>query len=206
MAYLGRPGDSAGIDYWTAQARAGGADAVYQSFAANAAVEKEVGSIYAQVLHRMPDQSGWAYWIDQVKSGMSYADVAAALAASDEAKATLPQFAIGAERLPSDMVAQLHKDEGIIPAWANTRMLDAVERGAGAVDQPAGAELAQLRADVQRLTAVTEQQSAMIERLLSALGRAVIESAADNADRVVDGVSTAGQINNWRAGARPVLA
>ena len=137
---------------------------------------------------------------------MSYAQVAAALAASDEAKASLPQFATGAERLPSDMVAQLHAGEAVIPAWANTRMLDAVERGAGAVDQPAGGELAQLRADVQRLTAVTEQQAAMIEQLLSALGRAVIDSSVDNAGRVVDGVAAATQINNWRAGARPVLA
>jgi len=206
MAYLGRPGDSAGIDYWTAQAKAGGADAAYQSFAANAAIEKEIGSIYTQVLGRMPDQAGWAYWVGQVKAGVSYDRVAAALAASDEAKARLPQFGVGAEWLPSDMIAQLHAGEAVIPAWANTRMLDAVERGAGGAPGSDSNAMVQLRADVQRLIDVNERQGQMIERLLSALGRAVLDSSADNAARIVDGVAAAGHINNWRAGAGPVLA
>ena len=59
---------------------------------------------------------------------------------------------------------------------------------------------------MQQLREVTERQALMIERLLSALGRAVLDSSADNADRIVGGVAAAGQINDWRAGARPVLA
>ena len=42
---------------------------------------------------------------------------------------------------------------------------------------------------------------------LSALGGALLDSSADNADRIVGGVAAAGQINDWRAGARrPALA
>lgn len=203
---LSREGEAAGKDYWNQTIGRVGQQAAYQSFQYNAQIENNVKSIYREVLGREADAAGAEYWVNQINSGVGYDTARAAIAASDEARARLPQFAVGAERLPSDMVAQLHAGEAVIPAWANTRMLDAVERGAGA---PAGGggDLAGLRAEVQQLREVTERQALMIERLLSALGRAVLDSSADNADRIVDGVAAAGQINDWRAGARcPTLA
>jgi hypothetical protein len=205
---LSRSADSEGLSVWTSVVNSGD-PAAHDKFMIGARAEKQINAAYSEVLGRQGDAAGVrAYQDAMLRDGWTIERVRQSMLASDEYRArNLPQFAVGAERLPGDMIAQLHKGEGIIPAWANTRMLDAVERGAGMVDQPpAGAELAQLRADVQRLTAVTEQQAAMIERLLSALGRAVIDSSVDNAGRVVDGVAAATQINNWRAGARPVLA
>jgi DNA-binding response OmpR family regulator len=205
---LSRSADSEGLSVWTSVVNSGD-PAAHDKFMIGARAEKQINAAYSEVLGRQGDAAGVrAYQDAMLRDGWTIERVRQSMLASDEYRArNLPQFAVGAERLPGDMIAQLHKGEGIIPAWANTRMLDAVERGAGMVDQPpAGAELAQLRADVQLLTAVTEQQAAMIERLLSALGRAVIDSSVDNAGRVVDGVAAATQINNWRAGARPVLA
>lgn len=114
----------------------------------------------------------------------------------------LPQFAQGINHVPYDMTAQIHAGERIFPAADNARLFDILDR-----TDSNSSELSQLRTDVQRLIDVSERQGKMIERLLSALGRAVLDSSADNADRIVDGVSAAGQINDWRAGARrPALA
>ena len=204
---LSRSADSEGLSVWTSVVNSGD-PAAHDKFMVGARAENQINAAYSEILGRQGDAAGVrAYQDAMLRDGWTIERVRQSMLASDEYRARhLPQFAVGAERLPSDMIAQLHAGEAVIPAWANTRMLDAVERGAGAVDQPAGGELAQLRADVQRLTAVTEQQAAMIERLLSALGRAVIDSSVDNAGRVVDGVAAATQINNWRTGARPVLA
>jgi len=108
------------------------------------ALEQQIASIYSSVLGRDAEVSGLQYWAG---TGLSATEIAAAIGSSHEATVRntfgsdaqkqmqslvsdylgiLPAFSSGANRIPQDMFAQIHKDEAIIPAkfnpWAGGSM------------------------------------------------------------------------------------
>lgn len=79
LAYFGRPGEPAGIAYWTDQLAYGMTlDAVAETFsrASEAALrfggltpEQQITNIYQQLLGREPEPTGAAYWLGEVNAG-----------------------------------------------------------------------------------------------------------------------------------------
>ncbi len=94
---LGRPGDAAGIDYWTAQMAAGlGRDDILFEFATSTeyvlATEArvQVTAIYAGVLARPVDPAGAAYWTGQIEQGLDVGGFIDGLLSSAEYLARFP--------------------------------------------------------------------------------------------------------------------
>lgn len=84
--FLGRDADASGFDYWTERlARGEARDVVAYSFAfAPEYVTKVVRDLYRLILDRAPDTTGERFWRDQLIVGMTPADLAAELFASEE--------------------------------------------------------------------------------------------------------------------------
>lgn len=115
VAYYGRPADPAGLAYWESALLAAGAPTDLQllnaSYASNAGVRATVDSfgnsaesvalygsgnanaivsgIYQNVLNRLPDAPGLAYWADAISKGLlSQGQAALAIVASASAQAS----------------------------------------------------------------------------------------------------------------------
>ena len=83
VAYYGRPGDPAGLEYWgsvldVAEATGGNIDTIIAAFGDSAEYSSNLGTgttteqvtaLYSQMFGREPDAAGLAYWIDQIDSG-----------------------------------------------------------------------------------------------------------------------------------------
>ncbi len=97
QAYYLRLPDGGGFRYWRDQVRAGvSVDKVSQSFASAAEFKKKYGSlddgefvdlVYENVLGRRPDGNGRAYWVSQLRKGVSRGKVMTGFSESAENKA-----------------------------------------------------------------------------------------------------------------------
>ena len=95
QAALNRTPDVAGLSYWMGALDANASmrdvagsfigSAEFQGmYGANLSVDAFITKLYANVLHRLPDQDGFNYWNNSVKNGMAYADVLVSFSESSE--------------------------------------------------------------------------------------------------------------------------
>jgi hypothetical protein len=95
QAALNRTPDSGGLGYWMAVLDAGSSmrdvagsfigSAEFQGmYGANLSADAFISKLYANVLHRAPDQGGLEYWSNSVKSGLAYADMLVSFSESAE--------------------------------------------------------------------------------------------------------------------------
>ncbi|HET6879085.1 MAG TPA: DUF4214 domain-containing protein, partial [Pirellulales bacterium] len=83
---LGRPADPTGKQFWLTQL-ANGETHAQVAFAFTHSLERErtrVAGDYDHYLHRLPDQQGIDYWVNQFAQGLSNEDLIAGFVASDE--------------------------------------------------------------------------------------------------------------------------
>ncbi len=92
VAYYGRPGDSAGIEYWAGRLAEnnGAMSAMIDAFGSSKEYRDGIGSqptvekvtlLYQQMFNRQPEQTGLDYWVNKIDSGArSLASVALAIA------------------------------------------------------------------------------------------------------------------------------
>jgi hypothetical protein len=89
------------------------------------------------------------------------------------AGAALPSFAVGAWSLPSDMIAQLHRGEMVVPAGPAGQIRDAAGRGA----------LGGVHVHHQTHFNVTAMDSRDVSRFLRGNSRAILGSINDSVRR-----------------------
>lgn len=107
----------------------------------------------------------------------------------------LPQFAVGANYLPQDMVAVVHEGERIIPKADNRRLFDLLERPTASQDSTA---IVELKAEIREL-------KAMMTELLSALLDVTHHSNAEAASKIVEAIERTGTQSDWERRNRPAL-
>ena len=138
--------------------------------------EAEIAGLYSSTLGRAADTGGLSYW---ASSGLSIADISASIASSAESAAravsvatqnqfinlvnenlgiqsNLKAFAVGTNYVPSDMTAQIHEGERIIPAADNRELMARLQNPQGN-NEVLVAELRALRAEVASLKSATVQ-------------------------------------------------
>jgi len=104
-AYFDRPGDEAGLTYWTERWSTAGIDLVSMSrfFSSSAEFTERYGSlenreyvelVYRNVLHRNPDQNGLAYWTGRLDRGLDRGTLMLLFSES-------PEFATTSATIPS---------------------------------------------------------------------------------------------------------
>jgi len=97
VAYYGRPGDPAGIEYWgsvldVAEASGGSIDSIISAFGdsdeyttgiGTGSTSEQVTTLYQQMFNRDPEADGLAFWVNEVDSGArTLGEVALAIAES----------------------------------------------------------------------------------------------------------------------------
>jgi predicted nucleic acid-binding Zn-ribbon protein len=160
QSILGRAPDESGTSYWSGQIASGAISESQLSGAIiNAAIENGelnkasyIDSIYESVLGRTSDVSGANYWANQIASGnIQASQLGEAVKNAAIANGELPSFDVGANYIPQDMIAQVHKGEMIVPAKYNP-----MTSGIGG-DAAMLAELQALRAEIAELKAQDRQ-------------------------------------------------
>lgn len=148
-----------GLDFWQNQIASNGYDATATTFDASVAyVNDTVKSWYAgnPDAVKNPDSGAVQYWLDQIDA--MGADAAKAKfsgvvgAMTGNAARPVNSFAVGINRVPFDMTAEIHKDEAIVPAVFNPFNPGAMTAGAGA-----GSDTRELLAEIRSLNARMER-------------------------------------------------
>ena len=87
--FFGREPDESGFSYWSSALNNGNQNAV--SVTRDFLFSAELQNFYAPIIqlylaafNRIPDASGFDYWIRDYRNGASLSDIAAGMAASDE--------------------------------------------------------------------------------------------------------------------------
>lgn len=105
LAYLNRPPDPSGLDFWVSQIRAGrtissvnaalASSSEFQQRQSALSDQQFVDDLYTTVLARTPDPRGEAFWIGRLNAGTTRGNVVAAFAAEPESiRATAPDVAV----------------------------------------------------------------------------------------------------------------
>jgi phage-related minor tail protein len=95
-----------------------------------------LAGMYQNLLGRAPDQAGLQYWQGILAGGTSLDQIRSFFTNSDEYK-KLHSFDVGTNRVPYDMVAQIHADERIIPAADNRVLMSVLARASRPSDNSA---------------------------------------------------------------------
>jgi Domain of unknown function (DUF4214) len=169
---LGRPPDSSGLDFWQHQL-ANGVPIGDIVGAINNSPEAQVKALYQSLLGRPADAGGLDFFLH---SGASMDAIKDAIENSAEYQALHP-FAVGINRVPTDMPALIHKDEAIVPAALNPFNPNARANGLGGNTD----RLEQL---IDRLTATVERQQQALDQIQRNTRR-----QADTLDVVTEGGS-----------------
>ncbi len=133
---LGRAPDAAGLAFWQGQAANGQSISNITDSIANS-TEATLDKLYESVLGRAPDPAGLAFWMNAYGPTIDTSEQNDFIkAAQPELKAKadgtldqfmkangVPSFDIGTASVPNDMLAFVHKDEAIIPAADNRKLL-----------------------------------------------------------------------------------
>ena len=169
---LGRAPDAAGLSYWQDRAAGGiSTEAIIGSI--KGSPEAQIQALYKDVFGRPADSAGLSYWIDRLKGGISLGSIRETFEESAEKK--LRGFAVGTNYVPTDMPAQIHQGERIIPAADNRELMRRLASPPANNDVLAGA--------VDRLTATVARQEAIIGDLLVAQ-----DETQRNTRRLADGM------------------
>lgn len=156
---LGRAPDEAGASYWSGQLSSG---TLNNTNIDNAIATAAIPEIYQSILGRAPDAAGAEYWANQLATGAISPDkIDDAIRAAAIANGELSSFAVGTPYVPSDMIAQIHQGEMIVPkpeaeAWRNGSLVGN--------NNALIAEIQSLRTDVSNLLKVNNSYQEKIDR------------------------------------------
>ncbi|NRR28894.1 phage tail length tape measure family protein [Oxalobacteraceae bacterium] len=143
-------------------AAANGASVVSSSNVGAGATSIE--GLYESVLGRHSDAEGLAHWTAILTSGKSLEEIRQGFIGSDEYK-KLRGFAVGTNRVPFDMPANIHADERIIPAADNRQLMALMAR---ATDPGQSSEA--LLVEVKRLNGMVEAQQRTLDMIAANSG------------------------------------
>ena len=147
----------------------------------------------ATALYGLSLASGWTQQMIATATGNSFSSIQALFA-----NANIPAFAVGTNVVPRDMLAQIHKDEAIIPAafnpWARGWNTNGNDNNQALI-----AEVRELRKEVAKnsadgtpiqITVVSQDGKKLAEQVIS-----TIKERSRNREIVIyaDGVSGAGR-------------
>jgi hypothetical protein len=95
----------------------------------------------------------------------------------------LPSFAVGTNYVPTDMVAQIHRGERIVPAADNAALMSALSSPGSASSDALVAEVRALRAELQRLREENSEGHAANVAATDRNGQTVAAGVAEGASR-----------------------
>jgi alpha-tubulin suppressor-like RCC1 family protein len=133
--FLGREGDTAGVDFWSGQLSAGARTRaqMVEDYFGSAEFQQGVSPVvrlYFAYFNRIPDSSGLLFWIGQAKQGSSLETISNSFAASGEFVATYGNLS------NSDFVNRVYQnvlgrpaDAGGLQFWAGQLNSGATTRG-----------------------------------------------------------------------------
>ncbi|WP_343728525.1 phage tail length tape measure family protein [Duganella sp.] len=125
---------------------------------------ESIESLYENLLGRPGDVVGLKFWNEAMANGASLDDIAAQIKLSDEYK-KLHSFDVGTNRVPYNMLANIHEDERIIPAADNRQLMALMARATDPAQN--GAVLSN---EVARLRGVVESQQQLLEAIAANTG------------------------------------
>jgi hypothetical protein len=179
-----------------------------------------VSGAYRSILQREPDQPGFQYWLDRLSSGalspdafsrqfvteaVNYGERGGQWQPSiDRATAwagkffpdIVPQFAVGTNELPADMLALVHAGERIIPAADNAELF-------ARLDEPS-----QMAGGLAALASKVDQLVGLVGELILTLqqhGTLTSSASHEAAQDVVLAVESASKEAQWLARSAPML-
>lgn len=180
---LGRAPDKAGLDYWSGVAGTGTSVADIAQQIANSP-EAKIQSLYKSLFGRAGDAAGIDYWISELNGGMSLDNIKSLMKESAEYK-SLHSFAVGTNRVPFDMTANIHADERIIPAADNRELMARLSNPAPSFDEM----LAEMRAQRAENQSMHESLAAHLYAIAkNTLNSADVLEGAANGDLSLAGL------------------
>ena len=171
---LGRAPEKAGMDYWGGLANSGTSIGDIVSGIKNSP-EAQAQALYKSVMGRAGDAAGIDYWTNVLAGGSSIDQVRAAMMGSAEYQ-KLHSFDVGTNYLPSDMLAQVHEGERIIPAADNRELMARLSSPTSNNDALV-TELRAQRIESEKMRIENEKLRLMLEIHLYAIAKNTLNTA-----------------------------
>jgi hypothetical protein len=127
-----------------------------------------INTLYNAYLGRDAEQAGIDYYSKLVNAGtLTIGQVANQIATSPEASSYLASFDVGTNEVPTDMIAQVHAGERIIPAADNAELIRRLDSGAST------SEYSDMKQCFEELKEVITNGTVATNQKLSALNNVV---------------------------------
>jgi hypothetical protein len=165
-----------------------------------ARIERDISAAYVDILGRQGDPAGiLAYQNAMLRDGWTLEQVRASLRNSAEgvARLSLPQFAVGVNELPADMLALVHAGERIMPAADNADLMMRL-------DEPSS--LAASLGDVSSLLTALLEKVDLVVMTLQQHGVMTASATQAGAEAVVDELHSRVKEIEWLRSSLPSMA